>query len=143
MPENSKPLTAFRKGDVLTASKLNEVLDRVNRQRIDTGQSSGLAVQETERGTVLRVVATDTAGVFYAQYGSIIAAATGTWPNITAVSATVDVYQRTGSSLTKVETAAKIWNSMPDPTIANHRLILSLNPDGSYDIIGMSCSVGT
>ncbi len=55
MPENAKPLVAFKKGELLTAAKLNEIMDRVNRQRIDTGQSSGLVVQETDRGTVLRV----------------------------------------------------------------------------------------
>ncbi len=143
MPENAKPLVAFKKGELLTAAKLNEIMDRVNRQRIDTGQSSGLVVQETNRGTVLRVFdAQAIKGIFYAQSASVIPAATGTWPTLTLSSITSNVYQRTAGTLNKVEDSATIYNVMPDPTITNHRLILSLNPDGTYDCIGMSCSVG-
>ncbi len=143
MPENAKPLVAFKKGELLTAAKLNEIMDRVNRQRIDTGQSSGLVVQETNKGTVIRVFdAQATKGIFYAKSASVIPATTGTWPTLTLSSISSDIYQRTNGDLDLIEEDGVIYNVMPDPTIANHRLILSLNSDGTYDCIGMSCSVG-
>ncbi len=139
-----KRLPEFKKGQILKASDMMALRDAIMRQRLTTGQSSGVTLSETPDCTTIRIdSAGQSTGVFYAQIGSIVAAATGTWPDITSVSATADVYQRTDDGLDKVDEGATIWNAMPDPTIANHRLILSLNPDGSYDIIGMSCSVGT
>jgi len=52
---NRKPLPKFRKGDVLKAADLNTVIAELERQRLTTGQNSGIALQETERGTVIRV----------------------------------------------------------------------------------------
>lgn len=135
-------LPIFRKGQFLKAADMMALRDAIMRGRLTTGQSSGVTLSETPDGTTIRVDSAATAGVFYAQPGSVIAAAGGTWPSITAVVATADVYQRTGFTLGLIESGATLYNTMPDPTIAGHRLILSLNPDGSYDIIGMSCSVG-
>ncbi len=136
-----KQLPVFTKGQILKASDMTAIRDAVMRQRLTTGQSSGVTLQETPDGTTIRVDPSAASGVFYAKTGSVIAAATGTWPTLTCTSVTMDIYQRTGANLAKVDNA-KVYNAMPDPTIANHRLILSLNPDGTYDVIGMSCKVG-
>lgn len=50
-----RPLPRFRPGDALTARTMNDIVDRVNRQRLDTGQSVGIDVQETPNGTIARV----------------------------------------------------------------------------------------
>ncbi len=138
-----KRLPIFKKGQFLKAADMMALRDAVMRQRLTTGQSSGVILSETPDGTTIRVdPITAPVGVFYAQSASVIPAATGTWPTLTLSSISSDIYQRTNGDLEKVETAGVIWNVMPDPTITNHRLILSLNPDGTYDCIGMSCSVG-
>ncbi len=135
-------LPMFKKGDFLKAADLMALRAQIMRNRLTTGQSSGVTLQETPDGTTIRVDPSTASGVFYADPGSPIPAATGTWPTLTLSSITSDIYQRTNGDLAKIETGGTIWNVMPDPTIANHRLILSLNPDGTYDVIGMSCKAG-
>ncbi len=136
-----KQIPVFKKGELLTAASMNMLRDHIMRNRLTTGQSSGVTLQDTTDGTTIRVDPSAASGVFYAQSASVIAAATGTWPTLTCASITLDIYQRTGASLGKVDNA-KVYNAMPDPTMANRRLILSLNPDGTYDVIGMSCHTG-
>ncbi len=136
-----KQLPIFKKGEMLKAADLMELRAAVMRQRLTTGQSSGISFQETEDGTLIRVDPSGTEGVFYAQPSSAIVAATGTWPTLICDSITVNIYQRTGPDMVKVDNA-KVYNAMPDDTIPNRRLILSLNPDGTYDVIGMSCKTG-
>ncbi len=135
-----KRLPEFKKGQFLKAADLMALRDAIMRQRLTTGQSSGVTLSETPDCTTIRIDSVQTAGVFYAQPGSIIGAATGTWPMLTLSNVSSDVYQRTNGDLKKVDTAATIWNVMSDDTIVGHTLILSLNPDGTYDAVGMSCS---
>lgn len=52
---NRKPLPLFRKGDVLKAADLVTLREAIQRQRLTTGPSSGISLQETEQGTVIRV----------------------------------------------------------------------------------------
>ncbi len=52
---NRKPLPRFKKGDVLKAADLVILRDAIERQRLTTGQNSGISLQETEQGTVIRV----------------------------------------------------------------------------------------
>ncbi len=135
-------LPIFKKGQFLKAADLMTLRDAIMRQRLTTGQSSGVTLSETSDGTTIRIDPSAASGVFYAQSASPIPAATGTWPTLTLSSISSDIYQRTNGDFKKVETNGVIWNVMPDATIANHRLILSLNPDGTYDVIAMSCTVG-
>ncbi len=137
-----KQLPIFKKGQFLKAADLMAMRDAIMRQRLTTGQSSGVILSETPDGTTIRVDTTAASGIFYAQSATPIPAATGTWPTLTLSSISSDIYQRTNGDFNKIETNGVIWNVMPDATVANHRLILSLNPDGTYDCIGMSCTVG-
>ncbi len=136
-----KPLPIFKRGQMLKAADLMEFRKRIMRQRLTAGQNSGILLSESENGTAIATTPPVTTGVFYAQSASVIAAAIGVWPTLTCTFLTLDIYQRTGASLAKVDNA-KVYNAMPDPTMANRRLILSLNPDGTYDVIGMSCHTG-
>ncbi len=138
----NKPLPHFAKGDLLKADDLMAIRAAIIRQRLKAGSNSGIILSETPNGTQIRATPQSTPdGVFYAQSASVIAAATGVWPTLTCTFLTLDIYQRTGANIAKVDNA-KVYNAMPDPTMANRRLILSLNPDGTYDVIGMSCHTG-
>ncbi len=135
-------LPIFKRGQFLKAADLMTLRDAIMRGRLTTGQSSGVILSETPDGTTIRVDPSSASGVFYALPASGIPGTTGTWPSISMASTTADIYQRTNGDLSKVQANGTIWNAMPDPTIVNHRLILSLNPDGTYDVIGMACKTG-
>ncbi len=137
-----KQLPIFKKGQFLKAADLMALRDAIMRSRLTTGQSSGVTLSETPDGTTIRVDSTGTAGIFYAQPSSGIPGTTGTFPGSLAMaSITANVYQRTNGDMNLVGSGT-LWNAMPDATIPNRRLILSLNPDGTYDVIGMSCFTG-
>ncbi len=50
-----KELPEFKAGDALSAGKLMAVRDRVQRQRLTTGQNSGIVLNESTTGTTIRV----------------------------------------------------------------------------------------
>ncbi len=50
-----KELPEFKAGDALSAGKLMAVRDRVQRQRITTGQNSGVVLTESTTGTAIRI----------------------------------------------------------------------------------------
>ncbi len=136
-------LPIFKKGQFLKAADLMALRAAIMRGRLTTGQSSGVTLQETPDGTTIRVDPSETSGIFYAQPSTPIPGTSGSWPaSVVLSSITADVYQRTNGDIVLFEEDATVWNAMPDDTIPNRRLILSLNPDGTYDCIGMSCKIG-
>lgn len=71
-----------------------------------------------------------------------LGAATGTWPSIAPTSTTADVYAESSGSLSKVASAATVYNFGPDATDVTKRQYLASNGDGTYTVVGQSCSAG-
>lgn len=70
-----------------------------------------------------------------------LAAGTGTFPAITPSSTSATVYAASGGSLSSLGSAT-IYNFGPDATDSTKRQILAKNADGTYTVVGESCSAG-
>ncbi len=115
---NRKPLPRFAKGDVLKAADLVILRDAIERQRLTTGQNSGISLQETEQGTVIRVAGRSDR--YLAKASGDITARSGTTPGVGK--ATLQRCKRTSAG--------------PPPVYA----ISSLSVD--YDVINYSSATG-
>ncbi len=137
MPENAKPLVAFKKGELLTAAKLNEIMDRVNRQRIDTGQSSGLVVQETNKGTVLRVFESASSGKSVGLTGSITARS-----GVTPGSGSVQLYRYDSASGHLVDSSVNqnpVYNFAASAIPSGKFCWIEQDGDGTWWVVSVEC----
>lgn len=77
-------------------------------------------------------------GDLWCQLSGSLGPATGTWPSITATTATADVYTGSGASISKVQTGATIYNRRNVTWSAGKTSYLV--PSGSgYAIIDQDC----
>ncbi len=79
---------------------------------------------------------------FYVANNLTLAAASGTWPSITPDSTTADVYTSASGVLTLAKSGATILNWLPDASTPANRQILASNGDGTFSLVGESCSAG-
>jgi hypothetical protein len=73
------------------------------------------------------------------QPSSNVAGAAGTWPEITAVSFTADVYAMAGSVMVKIAPGATIRNWLAAPLEANKTCWLLQDSSGNFVVISQSC----
>ena len=122
---NRKPLPKFRKGDVLKAADLVAICDVVARQRLTTGQNSGISLQETEQGTLIRVASRGDRYLAIA-HGDITARS-GTVPGVGL--ATLQQCKRTSAGPPPVYALSSL---SVDYDVANFSSTTGGIPDGTY-----------
>ena len=127
-------------GDELTWSWLNALRSLARTNRISLGMNSGLEmVQNEANGTILRV-STSQGGCWYCEPSSGVTGATGTWPALTMISFTADVYQSTNGNLTKVASSATVWNGYPASLTANKVCFVLPDGAGDWNVLSQSCT---
>jgi hypothetical protein len=126
-----------RQGDVITAALLNELA----MQRMAPGirSSGGISSRQTSDGQI-QVWGTPSGGVFECMPSALVPGATGTWPNLTLVSFTVDVYQAVSGSLTLIVSSATVWNGLPASLAASKVCYCLPDSFGDYVVISQSCT---
>jgi hypothetical protein len=125
--------------DPITAEWARELVEFVIRNSIDVGQSSGLSMRQTPYGTALSVD-TQTSYPYLCQPGTTVSGATGTWPTITPISFTADVYIVSGSVMTKIAPSATIFNWYAASLDANKTCTLMQDSSGSFVVLAQSCT---
>lgn len=128
-------------GSELTWAFLNDLLKMAMGNRVNCGVNSGLSMVRSEGvGTFLRVSQTNQNSVFECMPSSTVTGAGGTWPAITPVSFTADVYQIAAGILTMVASSATIWNGLPASLAASKVCYCLLDGTGDYVVISQSCT---
>jgi hypothetical protein len=79
-------------------------------------------------------------GAFFCVPSSTVGGATGTWPNLTAVSFTADVYQMTGGAYVKIVAGATNWNGFPASLAASKVCALVADGTGDWVVYSQSCT---
>jgi hypothetical protein len=133
-----KALRRVSPGDPINANDWNELIDFVQRNALDVGQSAGLNMRQTPYGTSLAVV-DQKSYPYLCQPSSAVSGAAGTWPNITAVSFTADVYTVSGSTMNKFASDATIFTWLAAPLVANKTCWLLQDSSGNFVVIDQSC----
>lgn len=78
--------------------------------------------------------------VLICQPSSSVSGATGSWPAITPVSFTADVYQVYGTTMVKIAASATVYNWLAASLAANKTCFLEADGSGSYVTISQSCT---
>jgi hypothetical protein len=71
--------------------------------------------------------------------GLSLAGTSGGFPSITCASTTTTVYQLSAGGLVSIGTQT-VYNAMPDACDNTKRQVLGKNADGTFSVIGQSCS---
>ena len=79
-------------------------------------------------------------GAFSCQPSALVNGATGTWPAITPVSFTADVYQMKGGVLTLLTAGATCWNGLPASLAAAKVCTLVPDGTGAFVVYSQSCT---
>ena len=79
-------------------------------------------------------------GTFFCQPSGTVSGASGTWPSITPVSFTANVYQGTAGSLTLVTSSATIWNYCAASLVASKTCPVIADGSGAYAVYTQSCT---
>jgi hypothetical protein len=79
-------------------------------------------------------------GVFFCLPSSGVSGATGSWPALTPISFTADVYTVAGGTLTLSMASATCWNFFPSPLVASKVVCLAADGTGDFDAITQSCT---
>lgn len=110
----SVPGEPFRSGEIVTVEALNWLLDQVVRNRVATGQGSGLAMVRGPGGTTLRVVGkSSSAGRFFLYPTGGIPAMTTAGSVRTLGKATCDLLKADSDGKLTADGTGDVWNSMP------------------------------
>lgn len=78
-------------------------------------------------------------GVFFCFPSAGVSGAGGTWPAISPVSFTADVYTVAGGSITLSASSATCWNYFGAPLVASKIVALAADGTGAFDALTQSC----
>jgi hypothetical protein len=126
-------------GTELTWAWLNKIRAWCRSNEVYVGQNSGLTMKKMDCGTFL-AVSTPPQGVYICQPGTAVSGATGTWPAITPVSFTADVYQVSGANLTLYLASATIYNWYAAGLDDDKTVTVLPDGSGSFVAIAQSCT---
>jgi hypothetical protein len=132
------PLIDVRPGDVITADLLN----RINQREWAPGirSSGGISSRQTSDGQIQVWGEPSQVAAFVCQPSAAVTGATGTWPTITPVSFTADVYQVAGTTMTKITPNATIYNWYAASLVASKTVTVEPDGTGAYVAIAQSCT---
>lgn len=101
--------------------------------------SAPLDIINTGAGPLIRLAVPPVA-VYECQPSAAVTGATGTWPSLTPISFTADVYQIANGKLTKVVSGATVWNGLPASLAASKVCYCLADGSGAYVVISQSCT---
>lgn len=133
--DNSR-LPRFRKGDPFpSAQVLNDLVDRVRRQRLMAGQGTGVLINETPNGTTVRVAVqggrrlAQTSTTITARSGTTAGTGTVAFASITASTAAIAVGSQTQS----------VFNFSANSLASGKYCWVEQDPDGNWWVVSIEC----
>ncbi len=79
-------------------------------------------------------------GTYFCQPGSTVSGATGTWPSLTPISFTADVYVTAGSSGVLSMASATVYNWFPASLAASKVCFVLPDGSGTFVVVTQSCT---
>lgn len=132
-------LPEFQSGEYLKADDLNDIVDAVRRQRLLTGQNSGLNIQEGPNGTTIRVVSQANRYVAYVLSPGITAQTGGAPGTGTVMLQVYDpgngTWEDSGNKTTVLNFSATPIAGFP----ANKYCWVEQDTDGNYILVSIEC----
>ncbi len=130
-----KQLPQFAKGDRLKAADLMVMRERIMRQKIQAGQNTGLSVQETPDGTILRVTWKTDRYVAFASGG--VTARSGLTPG--TGDAELFLYNPTTNILVDVNVNVPVKNYSGTLIGAGKYCWVEQDTNGTYWVVSAEC----
>ncbi len=136
---DQKELPEFKAGDALSAGKLMELRNRIQRMRLTTGQNSGIVLTESITGTAIRVQFPATHYVGVVASGDITARV-GNTPGIGSVD--LQTYSLTSNEFVATGISVDVLNFSANPPggiLGGQFCFVEQDVDGNYWITSVEC----
>jgi hypothetical protein len=118
-----------------------EALEYLKRQILDLTQQLRAAAQAARTAsTGLGGGGGGSSGSFWCLPSAAVGGATGTWPTLTGIGFTANVYGANGASLVLIKASAQCYNFMPAGLVSGKVVALVADGQGNYDSVTQSCA---